>query len=358
MMHNAEQYEHNTAQHYPKVLHVDTTFAPENTFKTAIWQDKLDYRAYAKTPAWWRKIEQKLHMDISLARQAIARSKDYDVLLCGSEKVSIPLALLGCPKPITTIVHHVVPRRKAQLIKLLGVTQYWAKVGVYARADADFMAHTFGYPRENIFNYASTSLESLSQPLLIAGQDGMILSAGVSNRDYPTLVTALAGLPGYRTEIYASSRFKDAYRGGQTDVIPEWIEFMPDTPHTQVVQRMTTHARFVAVPIMNTTQYSAGCSTIMEASAASKAVVATRTMGSVDYVEDGLTGFLVPPGDSEAMREAIQKLWNDPQLAYRMGLAGRKLVEARFDPMIVTEGVRQAMIAAYQTTKSNVSAST
>ncbi len=341
------------SQRYPRVLHVDTTFAPENTFTSALWQAKIDYRALANTPAWWRNIEQKLRLDIDLARKAIALSKDFDVILCGSEKVGIPLALLGCPKPIVTIVHHLVPRRKAQLIKVLSVTKHWARVGVYSKADAEFIAHFFGYPLENTFNYASTPMGPFDPPPLISHQDGILLSAGASSRDYPTLVAALAGLPGISTEIYASSRFEDAYRGGQTEVIPEWVHFMPDTPHAQLAHRMTTHAWLVAVPIVNTTQYSAGCSAIMEASAAGKAVVATRTMGSVDYIQDGITGFLVPPGDSDALREAIRKLWQDPQLAHRMGLAGRKFVEQYYDPVKVSEEVRQAIMDAYQSSQAH-----
>jgi glycosyltransferase involved in cell wall biosynthesis len=71
-------------------------------------------------------------------------------------------------------------------------------------------------------------------------------------------------------------------------------------------------------------------------------------MGTVDYVQDGVTGFLVPPGNSDAMREAIRKLWSDPQLAHRMGQAGRALAEENFDPRKVNEGIRQALTAAHK----------
>ena len=334
-----------TTQPYPKVLHVDTTLAPENTFKTELWDNKIDYRVYANVSPAWRRIEQKLRMDITLARRAIALSKDYDVLFCGSEKASIPLALLGSPKPIATIVHNLVPRRKAQLVRLLGVTNRWAKVGVYAKADADFMVSQFGYKHENTFNYASAPVDRFEPAPLVA--EGVVLSAGAASRDYPTLVAALKGLPDYHAELYASSRYQDAYRGGDAEQIPAWVQFMPDTPYSQLAKRITENARFVVVPMVNTTQYGAGCTAVLEASSAGKAVIATRTMGTVDYVQDGVTGFLVPPGDSDAMREAICKLWGDPALAHRMGQTGRKFAEDNFDPRKVNEGIRQALTAAH-----------
>jgi glycosyltransferase involved in cell wall biosynthesis len=347
----ASHHQQQTSSFYPRVLHVDTTLAPEHTFKSVIWDNKIDYRAYASTPKWWRTVEQKLRMDIGLARKAIAMSKGFDVLLCGSEKVSIPLALLGCPKPITTIVHHVVPRRKAQLVKLLGVTKNWARVGVYAKADAEFMAATFGYPINHTFNYAAAPVDKFTPAPPV--REGIILSAGAASRDYPTLVAALRDLPDYQTEIYASSRYKDAYRGGAAEEIPPWVQLMPDTPYSAMAHRITHAARFVVVPMVNTTQYGAGCTAVLEGSAAGKAVVATKTMGTVDYVIDGVTGFLVPPGDSAAMREAICKLWQDPALAHTMGQAGRKFCEEKFDPSHVNEGVRQHMLAAYQEFNGN-----
>ena len=48
-------------------------------------------------------------------------------------------------------------------------------------------------------------------------------------------------------------------------------------------------------------------------------------MGGVpELVEDGVTGFLVPPKDPDALAGALQKLIADPELRRRMGEAGRK----------------------------------
>jgi len=53
-------------------------------------------------------------------------------------------------------------------------------------------------------------------------------------------------------------------------------------------------------------------------------VVATEVGGVPELVEDGVTGFLVPPKDPDALAAALQKLIADPELRRRMGQAGRK----------------------------------
>lgn len=49
-----------------------------------------------------------------------------------------------------------------------------------------------------------------------------------------------------------------------------------------------------------------------------------------ELVEDGVTGFIVPPNDPAAIRGAIMKLIDDPALRARMGRQARASVEARF----------------------------
>ena len=69
---------------------------------------------------------------------------------------------------------------------------------------------------------------------------------------------------------------------------------------------------------------------LLEAMAAGKAVVATRAGGPVEIVVEGETGLLVPPGDANAMGEAIAVLLADHARREAMGLAGRRRVEAQF----------------------------
>lgn len=76
--------------------------------------------------------------------------------------------------------------------------------------------------------------------------------------------------------------------------------------------------------------------TIIEAMMARLPVVATHVGGVPELVEDGVTGFLVPPKDPRALAEAIQKLLDDPDLRNKMGRAGQEkaLREFTLDRML------------------------
>ena len=66
---------------------------------------------------------------------------------------------------------------------------------------------------------------------------------------------------------------------------------------------------------------------LLDAMASSKPIVATTAGGIPEVVVDGETGFLVPPRDHQAMADALVKLLKDPGLRKKMGHAG--LVRAR-----------------------------
>ena len=69
---------------------------------------------------------------------------------------------------------------------------------------------------------------------------------------------------------------------------------------------------------------------LIESMAAGLPVVATRVGGNPEIVDDGSTGFLVPPRDADALAKAMLQLLSDPETAARMGCAGRDLIDRRF----------------------------
>jgi glycosyltransferase involved in cell wall biosynthesis len=70
---------------------------------------------------------------------------------------------------------------------------------------------------------------------------------------------------------------------------------------------------------------------IAEAMAHGKPVVATRVGGIPELVTDGVNGYLVARGDSEAMSDRILKMLSDPKMRGQMGASGREVVAGKFD---------------------------
>ena len=68
----------------------------------------------------------------------------------------------------------------------------------------------------------------------------------------------------------------------------------------------------------------------LEAMAMGKPVISTNVGGIPEVVVDGVTGILVPPGNSKALSHAIMRLLNNPPLRESMGREGRRRVEEHF----------------------------
>lgn len=92
--------------------------------------------------------------------------------------------------------------------------------------------------------------------------------------------------------------------------------------------------------------------TLLEYMAAGKPVVATAVGGNPELVEDGETGFLVPPEKAEAMAEAILKLLKNPKLRSEMGLHARKHVERDFSVTGMVDKYEELMVRVYVKKKS------
>ena len=69
---------------------------------------------------------------------------------------------------------------------------------------------------------------------------------------------------------------------------------------------------------------------VMEAMAMGLPVIATNIGGSLDQVENDVTGVFVPPGDAAALADAIEKLMSNSELRQRMGEAGVKRIHSHF----------------------------
>lgn len=57
-----------------------------------------------------------------------------------------------------------------------------------------------------------------------------------------------------------------------------------------------------------------------------KPVIVTDPEGARDYIQDGETGLTVPPGDPQALRQALERLLHDPATSSRISAKGHAAV--------------------------------
>jgi glycosyltransferase involved in cell wall biosynthesis len=92
-------------------------------------------------------------------------------------------------------------------------------------------------------------------------------------------------------------------------------------------------ASFFAHP----TRYEGSSLVTLEAMAHRTAVVATTAGGLPDKVRPGVNGWLVPPGDVEALARALEEAAGDPARLVAMGERGREIVARDFAWTVVVE---------------------
>jgi glycosyltransferase involved in cell wall biosynthesis len=145
-----------------------------------------------------------------------------------------------------------------------------------------------------------------------------IFTSGRSYRDYETLARAVEG-----TEVCVKVSSRPFNLAGFN--IPTNMESMGWLDY-RVAQDYMYESNFYVVPLQSIT-FAGGDSSLLQAMSFGKAVVATRAPSTETYLEHGQTGLLVEPGDVEGMRQAILRLWRNPDEAIRMGKEARRRFE-------------------------------
>jgi glycosyltransferase involved in cell wall biosynthesis len=97
----------------------------------------------------------------------------------------------------------------------------------------------------------------------------------------------------------------------------------------QECRELARKARVSVVPI-NNDETASGQVTVVEAMMLGRPLVATRCMGTEDYVSDGQTGVLVEPKSPEALADAIGRLWKDEARRVSLGAQAHVCAAANY----------------------------
>ena len=77
---------------------------------------------------------------------------------------------------------------------------------------------------------------------------------------------------------------------------------------------------------------------LLQASSAGVPIIAADAGGIPEAVRDGVNGLLFPPGDVQALADAIRRLLTDVDLRHRLGQGGRALMSKEFSVDAMVEG--------------------
>jgi glycosyltransferase involved in cell wall biosynthesis len=191
---------------------------------------------------------------------------------------------------------------------------------VHSRREIETYSALLGLERSR-FVFLPFSVLPLTPTLTEDAESPYVLAMGTARRDYRALIAALTrlGLPGI---IVAGPHALEGLD------VPEFVQVRSNLTLAEC-HALSQRARVNVVPVDNDTTAS-GQVTIVETMMLGRAVVATRCIGSEDYIADGGTGLLVEPRDVDALAAAIRRMWEDDALRRRLDAAARAHALAHF----------------------------
>jgi glycosyltransferase involved in cell wall biosynthesis len=145
-------------------------------------------------------------------------------------------------------------------------------------------------------------------------------------RDFPTLLAAMADVP---VDLWLrTSRPLPPEAATMTNV-----RVLRERVDNRQLRDLYAGCRFVVAPLTPTNNAS-GVTTIQEAGAMGKALVVTDNPAIRDFIVPDETCLLVPCHDASAIRSAILRLLNDPDLCERLGRGARRFAVETGSPAV------------------------
>lgn len=156
-------------------------------------------------------------------------------------------------------------------------------------------------------------------------QDGKVFAVGFDpDRDWKTFFEAVRNIKG---PVVVATR---PNRVSGLD-IPSNVEIKQFTPRELAIEYAKSAVIVVPLDTSKAINDAMGCSTLFEAMASGKPLIATKTHTTASYVAEGENGLLVPEGDPQALKAAIEHLQGDKELRERLGQNARAYAEAHLD---------------------------
>jgi glycosyltransferase involved in cell wall biosynthesis len=173
-------------------------------------------------------------------------------------------------------------------------------------------------------------------------EPGLVLGVGNDrHRDHEYLVRAFGrlhkSLPSSRLELVTHHPV----------AVPAELGVKHESVSHSELRRLYGRASVVAIAAKPNLHVS-GATSILEAMACERAVVVTAHTGYEEYIKDGETGLLVPPGDERAFATAVGELLEEPERAREMGHAGRKVIEETFSSERTMAKLAQILGSAFR----------
>lgn len=254
-----------------------------------------------------------------------------DIVFSTVDTVGIPLVLLHRAGVVRKPIVYTAVGLPERLIQLRGkrVRRLYRSallraraIVSYAQSEAEWLLDWLGPSSPVVFVPFGVDTDAF-RPQPDVQPDTDVVSIGADpRRDFDLLVTIAKGQPERSFRIVASRDHTRAFAS-----LPENIALETDIPLDQVRDRLAC-ARVVALPVRENS-YSGATTTLLQAMAMAKPVVASRTDAiATGYgLLDNVNCRLVRPGDADAFERALLDVLAGADAAAQLGTRARETVE-------------------------------
>lgn len=271
----------------------------------------------------------------------------YEIVHCNNQKAWVLGAIASAlaRRPVVWHLHDILTREhfSASKIRLVVALSRWrrAKVVANSRASADaFVAAGGRADRVEVLHnpvdpapfQAALPVEGLRAELGCLDQPlWAVFSRLASWKGQHVAIQALAKLPrGHLALVGAPFFGEEAWEAHLHALVDRlglrervhFLGFRKDVPQLLATVDGAIHASTAAEPFGLV---------ILEAQLAGKPTVATAAGGALEIVHPGLDGWLVPPGDVDALADVLRCWSEDPASASALGRNARLLALDNFD---------------------------
>ena len=309
--------------------------------------DILDYSSVLEDTSFdTRNVLKVAGKDAALAWMGFQCRRNYDVIFTNGENVGIPLAVLmlgarARPRHVM-IGHRLTTGKKRLFFTKLKIQSRIDTIFVYSSLQNEFATSVLGIKSDQIKLIPFHADHRFYSPEFAGSvRDNQICSAGLEWRDYPTLISAVESKPDLAVRLAAASPWSKHTNETENRALPANIDAR--RYDYKSLRSLYGESAFVVVPLYEN-DFQAGVTTILEAMAMGKAVIASRTSGQTDVIRDGTNGLTVPPGDVAALNNAITSLLENSELAVRLGNTARQWILENATLNIWVDNVSSAIL--------------
>ena len=160
--------------------------------------------------------------------------------------------------------------------------------------------------------------ESFFTPAAYPKEPLLLSAGGDRDRDPETLFAALARIKEAKPELKVVVQSRADFEP------PPGVVKVAHLTHRQL--RDLYQRASVVLVATRANLHVSGMTVALESMSTARPVVACRTPGMEDYVQDTVTGLLVAPADAPGMAEAVLQLLDNPEAAEEMGRKGRSRI--------------------------------